>query len=68
MSNAHTYFMNNTVKKEEGESNSKLPFDPLQALKFAYERSQNITGSSTACIVSLLNNKLYSVNLGITLR
>ena len=68
MTNTQLYFekhmkANLELKTSENEKLT-IPYDPLKALNYAYEESKKVKGSSTACIVSLLNNKMYSVNLG----
>jgi len=38
--------------------------NPVELLKIAHERCLNIQGSTTACIISLIDNKLHAANLG----
>jgi len=38
--------------------------NPSELLKIAHERCLDIQGSTTACIISLIDNKLHAANLG----
>ena len=38
--------------------------DPLSILCLAEKQAENIIGSSTACCITIDENKLYSANLG----
>jgi len=38
--------------------------NPLELLKIAHERCTDIQGSTTACIISICDNKLHAANLG----
>jgi protein phosphatase PTC7 len=38
--------------------------NPAELLKIAHERCLNIQGSTTACIISLIDNKIHAANLG----
>jgi protein phosphatase PTC7 len=38
--------------------------NPLQILRYGYDLSQSITGSSTACIINISGNQFLSANLG----
>jgi len=37
---------------------------PLQIMRYGYDSTQHITGSSTACIISIIENQFISANLG----
>jgi protein phosphatase PTC7 len=37
---------------------------PLQIMRYGYDRTQHIVGSSTACIIAIIENQFISANLG----
>jgi len=42
----------------------KALIHPLQILRYGYDSSQSIVGSSTACIIHISGNQFHSANLG----